>query len=120
MALSRNWLRRVERDAREGLQSFELLDGTVYYYDRVETYKELFLHAYDVQLGNASKWPEPPLIYRKICEAKDPARVLKRIVGEHPERAFVNPAEVFDTDALVNERRLLPISYEPPGNLSEP
>ena len=58
----------LERRAREDLESFELLDGSTYYYDRLETYKELFLHAYYVQLGDADKWPEPPEIYRKMRE----------------------------------------------------
>src|SRR5215218_3752530 len=115
----RSWIRRLERDARGHLESFELLDGGTYYYDGLETYKELFLHAYDVQLGDAHKWPEPPEVYRKMCEAKDPAAVLERFRPEDPERAFVNLAELYDTDALVNERRLVPISYEPPEDLSE-
>jgi hypothetical protein len=42
--------KRLERRASKDLASFELLDGTTFYYDRLETYKELFLHAYDVQL----------------------------------------------------------------------
>src|SRR5215211_6461710 len=116
----RSWLKRLERVASEDLESFVLLDGSTYYYDRLETYKELFLHAYDVQLGDADKWPEPPEVYRKMCEAKDPAAVLERFRPEDPERAFVNLAELYDTDALVNERRLVPISYEPPEDLSEP
>jgi hypothetical protein len=115
----RGKLRRLERDAREELESFELLDGSTYYYDRLETYKELFLHAYDVQLGDADKWPEPPEVYRKMCEAKDPAAVLERFIPDDPQRAFANPAELYDTDAVVNERRLVPISYEPPEDLSE-
>jgi hypothetical protein len=116
----RSWIKRLERSAREGLESFELLDGTRYCCDRLETYKELFLHAYDVQLGDAHKWPEPPEVYRKICEARDPAAVLERFKPENPQSAFVDPAALFDTDALVNERRLVPISYEPPEDLSEP
>jgi hypothetical protein len=116
----RSWIRRLERDARGHLESFELLDCSTYYYDRLETYKELFLHAYDVQLGDAHKWPEPPEVYRKICEAKDPAAVLERFKPENPQSAFVDPAALFDTEALVNERRLVPISYEPPEDLSEP
>jgi hypothetical protein len=64
----RGAIERLERRAREDLESFELLDGSTYYYDRLETYKELFLHAYDVQLGDADKWPEPPEIYRKMRE----------------------------------------------------
>ena len=115
----RNWIKRLERAASEDLESFELLDGSSYYYDRLQTYKELFLHAYDVQLGEAEKWPEPPEVYRKMCEAKDPAAVLERFRPEDPQRAFVNPATHFDTDALIIERRLVPISYEPPEDLSE-
>jgi hypothetical protein len=37
MAL-RNWLRRLERDARGDLESFELLDGSTYFYDSLQTY----------------------------------------------------------------------------------
>jgi hypothetical protein len=40
----RGAIERLERRAREDLESFELLDGSTYYYDRLETYKELFLH----------------------------------------------------------------------------
>jgi hypothetical protein len=115
----RRWMKRLERDASEDLESFELLDGSTYYYDRLETYEELFLHAYDVQLGDADKWAEPPEVYRKICEARDPAAVLERFKPENPQSAFVDPAALFDTEALVNERRLVPISYEPPEDLSE-
>jgi hypothetical protein len=66
----RSWLKRLERGAREDLGSFELLDGSTYYYDRMETYKELFMHAYDVQLGEAHKWPEPPEVYRQRSTAR--------------------------------------------------
>jgi hypothetical protein len=112
-------IKRLERDASEDLASFELLDGSTYYYDRLETYKELFLHAYDVQLGDADKWPEPPEIYRKMCEARYPAAVLERLKPEYPERAFVNLAELYDTDVLVNERRLVPLYHPPVEDLSE-
>jgi len=115
----RSWIRRLERDARGHLESFELIDGAVYHYDPLETLEELFMHAYDVQLGDADKWPEPPLVYRMICEARDPAAVLERFRPENPQGAFVDPAALFDTNALVTERRLVPISYEPPEDLSE-
>jgi hypothetical protein len=115
----RGRLRRLERDAREDLASFELLDGSIYYYDRLETYKELFLHAYDVQLGDADKWPEPPEVYRKMCEARDPGEVLERFKPEDPQRAFVNPAELYDTVVLVYERRLVALTHAPVEDLSE-
>jgi hypothetical protein len=117
----RGWLKRLERGASEDLESFVLEDGSTYYYDRLETSKELFLYAHDVQLGNAEKWAEPPEVFRKMCEARDPALVLKRFEPESPTRAFVDPTALFDTDALVRrERRLVPVSYKPPEDLSEP
>src|SRR5215218_7297282 len=118
--LMRSWIRRLERDARGHLESFVLLDGSTYYYDRLETYKELFLHAYDVQLGDADKWPKPPEVYRKMCQARDLSEVLERFRPEDPERAFVNLAELYDTDALVRERRLVLLTHEPVEDLSEP
>jgi|SRR5215212_10246880 len=115
----RRWIKRLERDASEGLESFELLDGSTYYYDGLETSKELFLHAYDVQLGDADKWPEPPEVYRKVCEARDPAAALEQFRPENPQSAFVNPAELYDTDVLVHERRLVPVLVEPAEDLSK-
>ena len=115
----RSWIKRLERDAREDLESFELQGGITYYYDRLETYKEQFLHACDLQLGRG-EWPEPPEVYRKICEAKDRAAVLERFKPENPQVAFVNVAELFDTDALIHKRRLVPLlAVEPPEDLSE-
>jgi hypothetical protein len=115
----RSWIRRLGRAASEDLDSFELLDGSTYYYDRLETYEELFLHAYDVQLGDADKWAEPPEVYRRMCEARDPAAVLERFKPEDPQRAFVDVTQIYDTDVLVRERRLVPLTHTPPEDLSE-
>ena len=118
MAL-RNWLRKLERDARGDLESFELLDGSSYYYDPLETYMELFMHACDVQLGDSDKWPEPPEVYLRMCEARDPAAVLERFKPEEPEGAFVDVSYIFDTNVLVNERRLVLLTHAPVKDLSE-
>jgi hypothetical protein len=109
---------KLRRDARGEFDSFQLLDGTYYRYDRVEAQEEIFQYGCDVQLGDADKWPQPPLIFRKMSRARDVALVLERFKPEDPERAFVNPAALFDTDALVNERRLVPILHEAPEDLS--
>jgi hypothetical protein len=114
----RGWLKRLERSASEDLESFELLDGSIYYFGGLETHKQLFLHACDLQLGKG-EWPEPPEVYRKMCEAKDPAAVLELLKPEDPQRAFVNLAELYDTDVLVNERRLVPLYHPPVEDLSE-
>ena len=115
----RGWMKRLERDASEDLESFELTDGSTYYYDRLETSKELFAHAYDAQLGRDDDWSEPPEVYRKMCEARDPEAVLEQFKPENPERAFVNFAELYDADVLVHERRLVPLAVDPGEVLSE-
>ena len=117
MAL-RSWVKRLEHDARGDVDSFELLDGTIFRYDRRQTNKELYLHAFDLQLG-VSEWSEPPEIYLKICQAKDPQAALKQLRPEDPQRAFVNPAALYDIDILVNERRLVPLYHPPVDDLSE-
>jgi YD repeat-containing protein len=38
----RSWIRRLERDARGHLESFELLDGSTYYYDPYENLQGAF------------------------------------------------------------------------------
>jgi hypothetical protein len=116
----RTWLKRLERDASEDFESFELLDGSTYYYDRLETCKVLFLHAYDVQIGGADKWPEPPEVYRKMCEARYPAAILEGFKLENPQVALLNLDELYYTDALIHEWRLVPlVSVKPPEDLSE-
>jgi hypothetical protein len=54
-----------------------------------------------------------------MCEARNPAALLERFKPEDPQRAFVNLAELYDTDVLVRERRLVPLSVGPPEDLSE-
>jgi hypothetical protein len=111
----RSWIKRLEREARGNLETFELLDGSRYYYDPWETNKRLFLHAYDMYLGITSPAPE---IFHKICEAKDPEAVLATIAAENPGE-FVDPAALYDFDALIHERKLMPIIADPPEDLSE-
>jgi hypothetical protein len=118
MALNRAWVKRVERAASEGLGSFELLDGTYYFYDHLEACQELFMHAHDVLLGDEAKWPEPPEIYQKMCVARDVAAVLERFRPENPQGAFVDPTAILDVEALVRERRVVTIAHEPPEDLS--
>ena len=113
----RGRLRRLQRVARGNLESFVLMDGSHYYYDLASP--ELFLHALDLHLGRGEKWPEPPEVYRKMCEARDPAAVLGKLRPDAPRGAFVNPADLYDPDVLVRERRLVPVPLEPPENLAE-
>ena len=115
MPISRSTIRRLREALRGNLESFELLDGSRYWYDPQEVHKQLFLCAYGLQLGRVG---EPPELFRKLCEARDPAAVLERLEPESNE-AFVNPAAMYDRDALVRERRLVPLVAPEPEDLSE-
>ena len=101
----RNWIKRIEKAARGNLESFELLDRSRYYFDPLSG--ELFLHWCDcIRAGNPPDWPEPPEVVRKLCEAKDVRRALDEVV----EGGGAFSTFVYDTEVLINERRLEPRS----------
>ena len=113
MAL-RNWIRSVERAARGEVESFELLDGSRYHYDAMEAHKAVFLHGLDCLGANSvEEWSEPPEVYAKMCEARDPAAVLERLTSA-PIVEFP-----YEREALFAERRLVPVEYELVEDLSE-
>ena len=129
----RGKLRRLEAAMRGNLKSFELLDGSRFYFDPASS--ELFLHWCDcARAGNARNWPEPPEVMLKLCEAKDVERALEEVQGEATFYSIV-----YEPEILINERRLEPrplvsrydpgvgkqvpidpYEYEGPRDLSEP
>jgi hypothetical protein len=111
----RGKIRRLESVVRGTLAYFELRDGSRYYYDITEVYKEVFLHGLDcLEADSPEDWPEAPEVYRKMCEARDPAAVLERLTSAD----FVEFP--YEMDALLNERCLVPLPHEPVEDLSEP
>jgi len=104
----RDLLKRLERSATGELDSFKLRDGSVFYYNRTETYAALYLFCYDMELATESDvLPQPPEILHKMCQAEDPAEVLERFKPTNPQGAFVDLSWVYDLDVLVRERRLV-------------
>ena len=97
----RGWVKRLEHAARGDLESFELLDGSRYYFD--PTSWELFDHYYKCgTAGSVHYWPEPPEVVRKLTQAKDVARAIDKVRGEG--WSFL----VYDEEVLITERRLEP------------
>jgi hypothetical protein len=97
-------LERLERAARDTLVSFELLDGSRFYYN-LETF-ELFLHWNKcLGAGNPDKWPEAPEAVRKVTEAKDPEAALELINGGASWDVLP-----YDREALLREREIRPRS----------
>jgi hypothetical protein len=98
----RDKMRRLENAMRGNLASFELLDGSRYYFD--PTSGELFMHwVACIRAGSAHNWPPAPEAIRKLCEAKDVSGALEAVRGEGGWGTLV-----YDAEILVNERRLEP------------
>jgi hypothetical protein len=116
----RNWAKRLERESRGDLDSFELLDGSRYYFPAGG---EVYMHCWRCfEAGYPDNWPEPPEVLSKVLEARDPSEALQSIWT--PAVGDIFP---YDREALVNERKLVPRSlvegedpYErSPADLSE-
>jgi hypothetical protein len=98
----RRWIKRLEHAARGALASFELLDGSRYYFGPASP--ELFMHWCECgKAGSAQHWPEPPEVLRKLTQAKDVKRAVEQVRGESGWDFFV-----YDIEVLVAERRLEP------------
>jgi hypothetical protein len=103
----RGWIKRLERGARGDLASFELLDGSRYYFDPASA--SLFLHWCDcIRAGSAHNWPEPPEVVRELCEAKDVRRALQELTDPESLGTSGWGCFVYDPEILINERRLEP------------
>jgi hypothetical protein len=100
----RQKLERLRKSAEGELESFELLDGSRYFFDPLSP--ELFLHFCNcAAAGSAHNWPEPPEQVRKLCEAKNPKAALEQIYPEGPGSFY---SLVYDPEVLIGERRLEP------------
>jgi hypothetical protein len=102
----RNWIKRLERAASEDLESFELLDGTRYFYN--PTSAECFLHSMAcmrVQGEGKTTFPEPPETVKAITRARDREAALHQL---YPPGSFgVFP---YDVEALLECGELVPRS----------
>jgi hypothetical protein len=104
--------RRLEQAIRSELSSFQLRDGSRYYYSPGG---ELFLFCYDcLGAGNPPDWPEPPEVLVKLCEAKDVRVAFEAVMGAKGGASTDSFAydDIFpySPEILVNERRLEPRS----------
>jgi hypothetical protein len=114
----REKLRRLEEAANGEIESFELRDGSRFYYDYLQTTKEMFLHSVKCHTADTlEEWPAPLPIHVKLLEAKDPAAVLRRF---DPPGGAQFASLPYDRDALISERRLVALYTGPVEDLSEP
>jgi hypothetical protein len=102
----RRWLSRLEHAARDNLEmeSFELEDGSRYYYDPVSP--ERFLHSMecqDAQGDGETTFPQPPETVRALLRARDRAAALEQV---YQSGSFV--IFPYEHEALVERGELVP------------
>jgi hypothetical protein len=111
----RGKLRRLERDAREGLGSFILEDGSRHYFNPKSA--EIFMHSMACLCaqGEREPFPEPPETLKALARARDRGAVLNQL---YPNGSFsVFP---YEPEALVERGELVPRSMVVGRELGEP
>jgi hypothetical protein len=93
----RDALRALKREARGQVESFELEDGSRFYYDANEAAKELYLHFFECGCADSvAERPEPPEVLRAVLRARDRRSAVEQLYA--PQRYFdIMP---YDLDAL--------------------
>jgi hypothetical protein len=114
----RSWVKRLERRSKKRLASFELVDGSTYYYDPLEAYASFILFCY--RLGSGGE-PEVPEVYRRLEKAANIPSVLDGLRPDRPDLAPHSLEGVFDIDHLLAHRELVvrAEALEPAVDLSE-
>ena len=100
-------MKKLEQSSSDVLSSFELLDGSRYFYAPGAA---IFMHSYDCVGKNPHDWPEPPEVLGKLCEAKDMRVAFEAVMGGGTDSFVYDDIFPYDPEVLVNERRLEPRS----------
>jgi hypothetical protein len=110
-------LTHLERAARGEVESFELRDGSRFYFDYLQTARAMYLHSIKCHTADTvEEWPAPLQIHLKLLEARDPATVLTHL--DPPGGPQFAPLP-YDRNTLISERRLVPLFTGPVKDLSE-
>ncbi len=99
----RGELHRLWASLRGQLSSFELADGSRYWYDPQAVGAELFLHgAACLRAGAPANRPPPPEIVRALARAKDRRAAFEALAP--------NPLFPYEYEVLVERGELVPRS----------
>jgi hypothetical protein len=110
----RDKMRHLENAARDNLASFELVDGSCFYYELASP--ELFLHICDgLTNHDKPKRPKPPEMVEALARAKDRRAAFSQI-GEGGDMGLF-PYEV---EALVERGEIVARSLVVGYELGEP
>ena len=101
----RDKLKRLERESRAHLDSFELEDGSLFYYDPAGP--EVFLHSVGClsAQGDGLDFPEPPVTLKAVARARHREAALNQVLGGASFVLFP-----YQHEALVESGELVPRS----------
>jgi hypothetical protein len=121
----RSFVKKLERTARGQLASFELADGTTYYYNEMEAKKRVFVHALDCTLNLGDAGEDPPEILRMIARAKDRRAALKSFLPRQ-ERGPIGTFNMFpyELEPFLERGEFVPhtalVDHDDPGTYEIP
>ena len=108
-------MRRLEDVLSDQLESFELEDGSRFYFD--PTSGERFLHSMSclrTQGEGKTTFPEPPPVVKAIVRARDRAAAFEKVYSGD---FTVTP---YDTEVLIERGEFVPVSMVVGRELGEP
>ena len=101
-------LDKLQKAMRGNLESFELTDGSRYFYEPEEVGPMLFMHGSNCLTADyrSEPRPDPPEILRAIARAKDRRAAVEKLYarGTYPFMAY-------DLEALVERGEFVPASF---------
>jgi hypothetical protein len=110
----RDKMRRLEDATRGKLDSFELADGSRFYYD--PTSPEMYMHPCDCLMAHDNpERPEPPELVKALARAKDRHAAFYRVFDGWNAELFP-----YDVEALLERGEIVPISLVVGYELGEP
>jgi hypothetical protein len=114
-------IKRLRRAMENNVESFELADGSRFYFDPQSP--ELFLYTCacgDAQGEGKTTFPEPPAVIKAIARAKDRAAAYHQVFERDRAGSFVSETFPFEYEALIEEGKLIPRSLMAGKELGEP
>jgi hypothetical protein len=120
MAL-RDKLRRLEKLARGGLDSFVLRDGQRFFFDKNEAFGQAFLFFSDSMRADHSgeARPDPPPILEAISNARDREDALHRALGGFAHILPIDRAVLLSRGELVPRSLVQGVELEDLGELQD-
>ncbi len=99
---------RLQALLRGQLASFELADGSRYFYEPEKAWTELFRdHSDSMRADHRSEpRPDPPPILEALARAKDRRSAVERLYASDPA-----PPTAYDLEELVERGELVPRSF---------